>query len=223
MGQNKLTIITGHYGSGKSEFAVNYAKFLRKVGLPVCLADLDIVNPYFRSRETRLSLEALGIQVVSDTLNSIKGLDMPYLSPAIKGHLLNKNQQMILDCGGDDVGIRVLKQFKSDIPTRDLDLFMVVNTFRPETSRVEQIIDMKNRLEQESGLKITHFIHNSNFLRQTTVQDLLAADAIMKEVSHLTQIPIKYVSGIKTLITQLPNEVAGERFIMELSLRSDWM
>ena len=219
---NKLTIIVGHYGSGKSEFSVNYAEYISQLG-EVHLADLDIVNPYFRSRELRETLIKKGIVMVSDTLNSTKGLDMPYLSPAIKGQIANQTNRMILDCGGDDVGIRVLKQFIPQIKSRDYEIWMIINTFRPETSDVNQIQIMKDKLELELGLKVTHYIHNSNFLRHTTVDEMIAADQLMKEVSELTNIPIKYVSGIKSLIDQLPNDVSGERFVMELLLRNDWM
>ncbi|QVK19123.1 ATP-binding protein [Mycoplasmatota bacterium] len=219
----KLYIIVGHYGSGKSEFSVNFAKKLKKNKKEVCLADLDIVNPYFRSREARLSLMNLGIAVVSDTLNSVKGLDMPYLSPAIKGQIVHNKNNLILDCGGDEVGVRVLKQFYNEIIERDFEIYMVINVYRPETSNVEAIIKMKNQLENEIGLPIKGYINNSNFLRQTSVDDIIYSDKILKEVSEITQVPILYVSALEKLIKQLPNDVSGERFILNLSLRNDWL
>lgn len=221
--ENKLYIIVGHYGSGKSEFSVNFAKKLRNEKKKVCLADLDVINPYFRSRETRLSLLNLGIEVVSDTLNSVKGLDMPYLSPAIKAQIVHDENNLILDCGGDEVGVRVLKQFYNEIIKRGCEMYMVVNVFRPETSNVESIIKMKNQLENEIGLSIKGYINNSNFLRQTSVDDIIYADKILKEVSEVTQVPILYVSALEKLIEQLPNNVTGERFVLNLSLRNDWL
>lgn len=220
---NKIYIITGHYGSGKSEFSINFARRLKSAGKEVCLADLDIVNPYFRSRENREQLRLEGIDLASDTLNSTKGLDMPYLSPAIQGQLAQKVKDVILDCGGDDVGIRVLKQFYETIKKRDYEMYMIINTYRPETSNALQIINMQNKLEAESGLKITGYVNNSNFLKHTTKEDLIAADAIIKEVSQQTGIPIVFVSGIEKMINQLPEEVSGERFPFKISLRSDWM
>ncbi len=220
---NKIYIIVGHYGSGKSEFSINFAKKLKNNNKEVCLADLDIVNTYFRSREMRLSLTNLGIDVISDTLNSIKGLDMPYISPAIKGQIVHNKKNIILDCGGDAVGIRVLKQFVEDIKIRDYEMYMVVNIYRPETSTVEQTIEMKNKLEKESGLTITGFVNNSNFLRETTVDDVLYADKILKEVSRKTKIPILYVSSVSNVIKDLPDDISGEKFTLELTLRSKWL
>jgi hypothetical protein len=217
-----LIIITGHYGSGKSEVAIQLALNLAAKHV-VCLADLDIVNPYFRSREVKEQLNQLGIQVIGDTLNTTKGLDMPYLSPAIKGNLTQLQQTMILDCGGDDVGIRVLSQFQKEIKARNHSLWMVVNTYRPQTATVEQIMTMKDQLENESGLEITGYINNSNFLRQTTVEDLIASDHLLKQVSQLTNCPIVYVSGLEAVINQLPSEVSGERLALNLSLRSHWL
>lgn len=220
---NKIYIIVGHYGSGKSEFSVNFAKKLNAEKKAVCLADLDIVNPYFRSREMRLSLINLGIDVVSDTLNSVKGLDMPYISPAIRGQIIKNDKIVILDCGGDNVGVRVLNQFDDEIKKRDYEMYMIVNVFRPDTNTVEQIIEMKNKLESEVDLEITGYINNSNFLRETTVEDMVYADRILKEVSKLTNKPILYVSALKSLIDKLPDEISGERFVLNLSLRSDWL
>ncbi|MDF2699613.1 MAG: hypothetical protein K0Q49_1169 [Haloplasmataceae bacterium] len=220
---NKIYIIVGHYGSGKSEFSVNFSKYLLSKNLEVCLADLDIVNPYFRSREVREQLTKLGIVVISDTLNSTKGLDMPYLSPAIQGQIALSKKTIILDCGGDDVGIKVLKQFYHEIIKRDYEMLMIINTYRPQTSNVSQIIAMKDKLEAESGLKITGYINNSNFLRQTTIDDVMNANNIIIEVSKDTNIPIKYVSGIKKIIENLPIEAIGDRLMLDLLLRNDWL
>jgi MinD-like ATPase involved in chromosome partitioning or flagellar assembly len=221
--QNKVYIIIGHYGSGKSEFSVNFAKYIKNESNEVSLADLDIVNPYFRSREVREELSNIGIDVVADSLNSTKGLDIPYLSGAIKGQIIQDRKNVILDCGGNDVGVRVLKQFHADLLKRELEMYMIVNVYRPETSTVEQIIDMKEQLEEEATLKITGLINNSNFLRQTTVDDIVYSDQLLKEVSEKTSIPIKYISGMKKLINNLPEKVSGERFILNLSLRTDWL
>ena len=213
----------GHYGSGKSEFSINFAKTLIKQGLKVSIADLDIVNPYFRSREEALKLNNIGIDVVADTLNSTKGLDMPYLSPAIKGHIINKSKNVILDCGGDNVGTRVLKQFYQEIIARDHEVYMVVNTYRPETSKVDDIIKMQESLEAESGLKVTGYINNSNFLRQTTIDDIMYADALLKEVNQITGIPIVYVSGSESIINKLSSKVSGKPLTLDMSLRSEWL
>lgn len=221
--KKKVTLIVGHYGSGKSEFAVNYALTCKKAEDAVCLVDLDIVNPYFRSREVREMLESLGITVLSDAHKSQKGLDMPYLSPAIKGHLENRNERMIFDCGGDPVGLVVLKQFERELKQREVEVLMVINTFRPETSTVELIMAMIERLETALGFKITAFVNNSNLLYTTTASDMIGADTILKAVQKTSGIKVHYLSGVKSLLDQLPEEIAGEHFYLTIYLRDQWL
>ena len=220
---SKVYIIIGHFGSGKSEFSVNFAKRLKGLGQSVCLADLDIVNPYFRSRERREELTALGIEVLSDILDSIKGLDIPYLSPAIRGHIANSKQTMILDCGGDQSGLTILKQFEEELAKRTYEVLMIINTFRPQTSSVAQILEMKAKLEATSGLEVSGYINNSNYLRATTLQEYLSAQDLIEQVSLITEVPIKYLSGIENLMKQLPQNLPGEKITLNLSLREDWL
>lgn len=220
--KNPLIIIVGHYGSGKSEFAVNLA--LKKNNeYPVCLVDLDIINTYFRSREVREFLNNKGIEVVSDTLNSTKGLDMPYLSPAIKGKIVKRDKLVILDCGGDANGAKVLIQYHNDIVDTNYEMWMVVNVFRKETSTAKQIIKMIESLENESGLKITGLTNNSNYLKQTTVEDIIYSNQIIKEVVALTNIKVIYTSSIESLIPHLPNDILGDKFPLKIYLREKWL
>lgn len=218
----KVYIIVGHYGSGKSEFALKLAKILSE-SQSVYLADLDIVNPYFRSRESREEMKKLGIEIFSDTLNSTQGLDMPYLSPAISGIIALKTKTVVLDCGGDEVGIRILKQFQATLQKTNYELLMVINPYRPITSNVNQIITMKERLESESKLVITGYVNNSNLLRFTTVNDVIIASKIISEVSKKTNIPIKYLCGIVNVIDELPSYLEGERVVLDLMLRKNWL
>jgi hypothetical protein len=219
----KIYIITGHYGSGKSEFAVNFAYYLRNKNREVILADLDIVNPYFRSREVTTKLNNAGVDVIGDSLNSTKGLDMPYISASVQGAIASSSKDVILDCGGDATGIRVLKQFHDIIIKHNFAVYMIVNVFRPETSNAKQIMQMKDSIEQEANIRVTGFINNSNFIRKTTVEDIVYADSILKEVSKITNIPVIYVSGLKSVINSIPNMVSGEKFILDLNLRDNWL
>ncbi|HHU24301.1 MAG: ATP-binding protein [Bacilli bacterium] len=217
-----LIIIIGHYGSGKSEFSVNLA--IKKArDHNVCLADLDIVNPYFRSREARAFLSNHNIEVISDTYNSTKGLDMPYLSPAIQGRIAKRDKFLILDCGGDPNGIKVLKQFRDLIYDTPYEMWMIVNIFRPETSKTVDIISMYHALQASSGLRITGFINNSNLLRHTSVKDMLYANQIMQEVVEQTRIKVVYTSGIPELLKQLPGDILGEKFPIQIILREKWL
>jgi len=217
-----LIIVVGHSGSGKSEFSVNLAQKLVKE-YPVCLADLDIVNTYFRSREIRETLNKEQIEVISDTYSSTKGLDMPYLSPAIQGMIFKRDKLVILDCGGDENGIKVLKQYESDIVDTLYEMWMVINVFRPETNSVEKIIKMINKLTNESKLRITGLINNSNYLKNTTVENMIYSNQLIKEVVALTHIQVVYTTGIKSLLQQLPSDILGEKFPLKILLREKWL
>ncbi|HOH58475.1 MAG TPA: ATP-binding protein [Bacilli bacterium] len=217
-----LIIIVGYFGSGKSEFAVNLALKLAKEQ-SVCLADLDIINTYFRSRETREILMQQQIEVLSDTYNSTKGLDMPYLSPAIKGRIVKRDKLVILDCGGDTNGIKVLKQYYDDIVDKPYEMWMVINVFRPETRNAEQILKMMQALKNESGLEVTGFINNSNYLKSTTIEDMKTSNQIMEEVVALTKIKVVYTSGVESLMQQLPIDILGEKFPLKILLREKWL
>ncbi|MBP6904238.1 MAG: ATP-binding protein [Bacilli bacterium] len=217
-----LIIVVGHSGSGKSEFSVNLAQKLVKE-YPVCLADLDIVNTYFRSREIRETLNKEQIEVISDTYSSTKGLDMPYLSPAIQGKIFKRDKLVILDCGGDENGIKVLKQYESDIVDTLYEMWMVINVFRPETNSIEKIIKMINKLTNESKLRITGLINNSNYLKNTTVENMIYSNQLIKEVVALTHIQVVYTTGIKSLLQQLPSDILGEKFPLKILLREKWL
>lgn len=220
--QAPLIIIIGHYGSGKSEFSVNLA--LQKArDHNVCLADLDIVNPYFRSREAREILNNHNIEVISDTYSSTKGLDMPYLSPAVQGRIAKRDKFLIMDCGGDPNGIKVLRQFSDLISDAPYEMWMIVNVFRPETHNPSDILAMYRALQASSGLKITGFINNSNLLRQTSVADMLQANQIMQEVVEETNVKVVYTSGFPELLNKLPNDILGEKFPLQIILREKWL
>ena len=199
----RVRIISGHYGSGKTEFAVNYVTKLREsVEGKVAIADLDIVNVYFRSREKKAELEE-------------KAMTMP---------VVNKEYQYVIDLGGNDVGTLVLGRIKPVLDHSETDFFMVVNTYRPNTSTPEGIIEQMENLEYAAGLKVTGFINNTNLVRETTVDCLVHGDEILKEVTKRTGVPVKYVSYVKDLLTEeVPEGLSGELFPMEFNMRETWM
>src|SRR5690554_1829050 len=161
----RITIITGHYGSGKSEFSVNLA-LAKQVDY---LVDLDIVNPYFRSREVASMLEDHHIKVVSSTLSNSLGSDLPYISKESFTPFYDTSKTAIYDLGGDDVGARLLRQYKQIIQTDDVLLLFCINVFREQTSTLASILNMMQRIESSGGVKIGGLINNSNFLRETTI------------------------------------------------------
>ena len=220
----RIRIITGHYGSGKTEFAVNYVKKLREsVDGRVAIADLDIVNVYFRSREKKEELEEKGIQVIASNLDTAVA-DVPAVSGAMTMPVINKEYQYVVDLGGNDVGTLVLGRIKPLLDHAEADFFMVVNAYRPNTSTPEGIIEHMENLEYAAGLKVTGFINNTNLVRETTAECLLHGDEVLKEVTKRTGVPVKYVSYVKDVMTEeIPEGLSGEPFPMEFNMRKTWM
>lgn len=220
----RIRIITGHYGSGKTEFAVNYVKKLREsVDGRVAIADLDIVNVYFRSREKKEELEEKGIQVIASNLDTAVA-DVPAVSGAMAMPVINKEYQYVVDLGGNDVGTLVLGRIKPLLDHAEADFFMVVNAYRPNTSTPEGIIEQMENLEYAAGLKVTGFINNTNLVRETTAECLLHGDEVLKEVTKRTGVPVKYVSYVKDVMTEeIPEGLSGELFPMEFNMRKTWM
>lgn len=224
LNDKRVRIITGHYGSGKTEFAVNYVNRLRdcKEG-KIAIADLDIVNVYFRSREKKAEMEAKGIQVIASNIEGA-GADIPAVSGAMTMPVTNKEYQYVIDLGGNDVGTLVLGRIKPLLDPAETDFFMVVNAYRPDTSTPEGVIAQMEKLEYGAGLKVTGFINNTNLVRETTADCLVHGDEVLREVTKRTGVPVKYVAYVEELLTEaVPEGLSGELFPMKFYMRKAWM
>lgn len=219
----RIRIIIGHYGSGKTEFSVNYAMKLKQAtSSKVAIADLDIVNVYFRSREKQVMLEEQGIKVIASSIAG-NALDLPAVAADIITPLEDKSFEYVIDVGGDSVGARVLGRFKNYIEDGDYDMFMVVNANREQTMDLEGIKRHKETIEATSRLKVTGFINNTHLIRETTLEDVLKGDKLLKEASKELGIPIRYVSAMSHIASQIPDEVSGEILALDLIMRDQWM
>ncbi len=223
LNDNRIRVIIGHYGSGKTEFAVNYALKLAATGQKVALADLDIVNPYFRSREKADMLEAEGIRVISGAFGHKANLDIPMVAAGIQGPLQDGTTQVILDVGGDSVGARVLARYRQYFRPGDYDMFCVINTHREQTVDAEGAIRHIREIEATAGARVTGLINNTHMLRHTSVEDVLEGQRVVDEVSKVTGIPVRYVSAIESVVEKLPTDLSGELFGLKMYMREDWM
>lgn len=220
----RVRIITGFYGSGKSEFALNYTLGLAKEVDKVALADLDIVNTYFRSREQRKLLADHGVKLLSSALVEDNNTDLPALAAGIVGPLQDRTWQYVLDMGGSPVGLRPLAWLKPYLLPEEVDFFMVVNFNRPETDRVERVVANIRALESAGGLKLTGLIHNTNFIRESTMGNILEGQEKLKLVSSLTNIPIVYTAMWEGLAgDKNQNKLVGKILPLKLYLRQEWM
>lgn len=219
----RIRIITGHYGSGKSEFSVNYVVQLRKeTEDKVAIADLDVVNVYFRSRERKEELRAMGIHPIDSSIDA-PSLDVPAVSGEVTAPMHDSSYQYVIDLGGDKVGAKVIARFKESLPENGYDFFFVINANRERTQTAEEVIEYIDEIEAASGLKITGLINNTHMLKATTVEDVLKGQEVAKKVSEMRNIPIKYISCLEEVAEQLPEGLDGQILPIHLYMRADWM
>jgi hypothetical protein len=218
----RIRIMAGHFGSGKTEFAVNYAVKLRTLGTMVGLADLDIINPYFRSRERDQLFREKGIKLVGSSQGSAP-VDMPALSPEINAFIEDPAWQAVIDVGGDPTGARVLGRYAAALADREYDFFLVINAYRPETRTAGQVEDMIEGIQGLSRLKITGLVNTTHLLKDTVVDDVARGYELAREVSVRTGLPVRYNAAIASVAAQLPADWEGEIFPLELFMRDLWM
>ncbi|QAT62586.1 ATP-binding protein [Acidilutibacter cellobiosedens] len=218
----RIRIVTGHYGSGKTEFSVNYAVELAKIKRKVALVDLDVINLYFRSREKSSLLENMGIKVISSSINA-PAVDIPAISGEVYAPLEDESYDVVLDLGGDPAGARVLGRYEEFFVNGKYDMFYILNANRQETSTADKAIEYLKRIENMARIKVTALVNNTHMLKSTTVDDLLRGQKVALEVSEKLDIPIKYISVIKNVAALLPKDMKGEIFPMDLYMREEWM
>ena len=217
---HRISIITGHYGTGKTEFSVNLALAMAAEGETVMLADLDIVNPYFRSRERKPMLEAAGVRLISSS-QACSDADVPALPAELLTILENRNLRGVLDIGGDPVGARVLARFQPKIVQEDYQLIYVLNANRPEVRDREKAISYLRGIEATTGLACTGIVNNTHLCGETTEDEIRKGAALAAEVSKETGIPVlchvaeeKFVSAL----SDLPETV----FPITIKMKKPW-
>lgn len=222
LNDNRIRIIIGHYGSGKSEFSINYAIKLAKLGRKVAIADLDIVNMYFRSREKAKEMEELGVKVIGSQVNT-PAIEVPSISAEIYTPLQDETYDLVLDVGGDMVGARALGRYVKYFTKGNYDMFFVLNANRPETQTLEQTIEHMTKIEDVSRAKITGIVNNTHMLKNTTVEDVLKGQNLALKVQEATGIKLKYISVLKNVVPDLPKDLQGKVFPIDLVMRDEWM
>jgi hypothetical protein len=200
-----IVIICGNYGSGKTETAVNLAVKRRQDGLEVNIADLDLVNPYFRAREARSFLEGMDISLILPDKQYMHA-DLPILVPAVAGVIKQPSELTILDAGGDNVGVTVLAALENHLTGRQIHMLQVINPFRPFTENVEGCIRIKEEIEKSSKLKVTGLVGNANLINETVSNHIYKGYDFLKEVSEETGLKLEFITASSDLISRLnPN------------------
>ena len=182
----RLTLFAGHYGSGKTNIAVNYAFRLAREGKRVCIADLDIVNPYFRTKDSEAELESMGIKLVSPQYANTN-VDLPALPAESYRLVQDRSTYGIMDIGGDDRGAYALGRYAGAIKAEnDYRMAFVVNCYRPLTSTVEDTVEIMKEIEAACGLEFNCIVNNSNLGVETTAQTVLDSVDFAERLSAAT-------------------------------------
>ncbi len=198
-----IIIIVGGYGSGKSEISVNLARQLaQNQQEPVTIADLDIINPYFRSREAAAELDKFGVTSLGPA-GAHAFADLPIIIPDIKRAIEQNQGKLILDVGGDDVGARVLSSLTDAFVTGTYEMLLVLNERRPFTADVAGSMRMIAEIEASSRLKFTGIISNTHLMTDTTPDTVLHGVKLAREVSRKTGLPIAFVSALNAIVDKL--------------------
>lgn len=195
MNHKRITLFAGHYGSGKTNIAVNYAMELAKTGKPVVIADLDIVNPYFRTKDSADELAALGIELISPEFAN-SNVDLPALPAQVYGVVQNKNRLAVLDIGGDDRGAYALGRYAPYIlEENDFEMVFVANFMRPLTKTAEEALEVMREIELAGKIPFTAIVNNTNLAGLTDAETVEASNYEAKRLSEISGLPILFTSA----------------------------
>jgi hypothetical protein len=191
---NALVIFAGRFGSGKTETALTFARTLARdtASEPVILIDLDIVTPYFRSREMAEAFREYGVEVVSPAVIG-QHLDTPAITPQILGAIQQEQRPTVLDVGGDKQGARALGQFSAAINQRGYQMHFVVNPYRPFTDTVAGLTSAIAEIEESARLKVTSLVSNPNLISETTLQDIVRGHELVEGFAQTIGLPIAFI------------------------------
>lgn len=217
------TIVVGHYGSGKTEFAANYARWLLERGRNPIIADMDIVNPYFRLREKNEYYTKLGIKVVSSYYPGEHHLDAPALTAELR-YCFETAEDSVIDVGGDANGAVVLARYAHHLDNRPYNMWLAVNANRPMTATPMDVMEYIDQIEYASKLKINGLLNTTHMLDETTGEDLERGDALVRQVAAERGLPVEYTVYLQQLESRFENlDLAGERFPIQLEIRPAWL
>jgi len=203
----RVTVLTGHYGSGKTSLAVNWALRLSESGRAVTVADLDIVNPYFRTTDRRRELEARGIRLIASQFAN-SNLDLPALPAELYTVVEDRKGYAVLDVGGDDRGAVALGRYAPFLLAEgDYEMLFVVNFCRPLTRTALEALSVLREVEAACGLPATALVNNSNLGRETTADTILKTVERMQELSQLANLPVKMTAVSRELKYQLEGNI----------------
>ncbi len=189
----RVFIYVGMFGSGKTELAVNTAVELKKEKEKVALLDVDVISPYFRSRDKRQAMEEMGITLVSPP-GALSHADLPIITAQVGGYISNKSFFTVADIGGNEDGAVVLGSLKPFLDKSEKRVFFVVNTLRPFSRTFDEIVRNVNKISTVARTKIDYLINNTNIADETTPEMIREGEEMIKEVSEYLEIPVAFTA-----------------------------
>ena len=200
--EKRVTVLVGHFGSGKTEIALNLAMDLASRGEPVTMADLDVVKPYFRTRSARGLLTESGIDLLAPDGPNIHA-DLPIIVPQIRSHLRRSDRRLIIDVGGDDVGARVLGSLADVVPPAETECLLVLNFCRPSTPSPVAAVEMARQIEAVGRLPVAGLISNTHLMDETTLEIILEGLQSARKTAELLGVPVAAAAASGDLALEL--------------------
>jgi hypothetical protein len=209
MDHKRITLFAGHYGSGKTNIAVNYALLLAREGKKAAIADLDIVNPYFRTKDSAAELAEAGVDLISPQFAN-SNVDLPALPAEAYRLVEDKSLFAVMDIGGDDRGAYALGRYAPFILEEgNYRMAFVANPYRPLTKTPEEALEVMREIEAAGGVPFTAIVNNANLAHETTAETVLAAVPYMEKLSELSGLPVWMTSAEGAVAAELAGKVPG--------------
>ena len=219
MNFKRITLFAGHYGSGKTNIAVNYARLLARRGHPVTLADLDIVNPYFRAKDSEADLAKEGIRLISSPYAN-SNVDIPALPQEMYAVTDDRSHYAVLDIGGDDRGALALGRYAPGILQEgEYEMLLVVNCYRPLSHDAPSTLEIMREIELAGGMRFTAIVNNSNLGCETTARTVLDSLPYAARISEESGLPVKMTTVEARLLSELEGKIP-DLMGLELQQRS---
>lgn len=207
MDYKRITLFAGHYGSGKTNIAVNFALKLKQFYDSVTIADIDIVNPYFRTKDSADVLADNGIELISSEYANTN-VDVPALPPEVYSITQTKDKVAVIDVGGDDRGALALGRYAPDIlEENNYEMLLVVNMYRPQTRDAKTTYEVMREIEDACGIRFTGIVNNSNLGEETSPQDVLDSVSYAEEISEMTGLKIYMTTVREEIFNYLNDEI----------------
>lgn len=221
MNNKRITLFAGHYGSGKTNISVNYALWLKEKYEKVVIADLDIVNPYFRSKDSEKYLEGRGIHLISSEYAN-SNVDVPAMPAEAYAIIDNRQTVAVIDVGGDDRGALAMGRYTPAIlEENDYEMLFVINKYRPLTPDCASTLAVMHEIETACGMKFTGIVNNSNLGEETDEETVTKSVAYADEVSKASGLPIRMTTVKENLYDTLKDKVVNCTPI-KLYVRQSW-